>query len=73
MYECSVRFGAEVSGVVGLQGQASALLASMNCLRLVEPQYAWVVRPKAVVKSQQVIRLLSIGLMIAKTFRLPIP
>lgn len=45
MYEYGMRLGQEVSGLKGLQKQAKCYLACMNALRLVDPKYAWIVKP----------------------------
>ena len=45
MYEYGVRQGREISGLKGLQKQAKCYLAALNALRLVSPEYAWIVKP----------------------------
>ena len=45
MYECGRRVACEVLGLVGLQRQAKCYLAAINCLRLVDSKYAWIVQP----------------------------
>ena len=45
MYEYGMRVGIEVPGLKGLQCQAKCYLAALNALRLVDPQYAWIVHP----------------------------
>lgn len=45
MYEYGMRLGNEVAGLKGLQKQAKCYLAAMNCLHLVDPRYAWIVKP----------------------------
>ena len=45
MYECGRRLGVEVSGLKGIQRQAKCYLAALNALRLVDPNYAWIVQP----------------------------
>ena len=45
MYEYGVRIGQEVGGLRGLQKQAKCYLATLNSLRLVDPKYAWIVKP----------------------------
>lgn len=45
MYEHGTRLGREVPGKRGLERQAQCYLATMNVLRLVKPEYAWIVKP----------------------------
>ncbi|XP_070200542.1 nuclear pore complex protein Nup160-like isoform X2 [Littorina saxatilis] len=45
MYEHGLRLGREMAGVRGLQRQAQCYLVAMNVLRLVHPDYAWIVKP----------------------------
>ena len=45
MYEHGLRLGREMSGVRALQRQAQCYLVAMNTLRLVQPEYAWIVQP----------------------------
>ncbi|XP_052066058.1 nuclear pore complex protein Nup160-like isoform X1 [Mytilus californianus] len=45
MYEHAMRLSRECSGKRGLQRQAQCYLAAMNALRLVDSQYAWIVKP----------------------------
>ncbi|XP_052227575.1 nuclear pore complex protein Nup160-like isoform X1 [Dreissena polymorpha] len=45
MYEQGMRLGREVSGRVGLQRQAQCYLAALNALRLVRPEYSWIIKP----------------------------
>ncbi|GFT71586.1 nuclear pore complex protein Nup160 [Nephila pilipes] len=45
MYELAMRFGREVVSLKGLKKQVSCYLASINCLHLADPQYAWIVKP----------------------------
>ena len=40
-----MRLGIEVSGLKGLQKQAKCYLAALNTLRLVNSNYAWIVKP----------------------------
>ena len=47
MYEHGMRLGREVPSRQGLQKQALCYLAAMNALRLVNPMYAWIVKPTA--------------------------
>ena len=45
MYEYGLRVGQELSNLKGLQQQAKCYLAMINALRLVDPKYAWIVKP----------------------------
>ena len=45
MYEHGLRLGQELPGIRGLQRQVQCYLAAMHALRLVKPEYAWVVKP----------------------------
>jgi len=45
MYECGMRLGTELFTLEGLKRQAKCYLACLNCLKLVKPQNAWIVRP----------------------------
>ncbi|GBM72884.1 Nuclear pore complex protein Nup160 [Araneus ventricosus] len=45
MYELAIRFGREVVSLKGLKKQVSCYLAAINCLHLVDPQHAWIVKP----------------------------
>ena len=45
MYEYGMRLAQEVPGRKGLQRQAKCYLAAMNSLRLVNENYAWIVKP----------------------------
>uniref|UniRef100_A0A670YW07 Nucleoporin 160 n=1 Tax=Pseudonaja textilis TaxID=8673 RepID=A0A670YW07_PSETE len=45
MFEYGMRLGREVRTLPGLQKQANCYLAAINCLRLIRPQYAWIVQP----------------------------
>lgn len=45
MYEHGMRLSRECPGKRGLQRQAQCYLAAMNALRLVDPNYAWIVKP----------------------------
>eukprot|EP00062_Callorhinchus_milii_P024732 gi/632984957/ref/XP_007909410.1/ PREDICTED: nuclear pore complex protein Nup160 isoform X1 [Callorhinchus milii] len=47
MFEYGMRLGQEVRTLHGLQKQANCYLTGINCLRLIRPQYAWIVRPAA--------------------------
>jgi hypothetical protein len=52
MYEHGMRLGREVPSRLGLQKQVQCYLAAMNALRLVDPVYAWIVKPTACSESQ---------------------
>ncbi|KAK0152332.1 Nuclear pore complex protein Nup160 [Merluccius polli] len=45
MFEYGMRLGREVRTQRGLQKQVNCYLAALNCLRLIRPQYAWIVQP----------------------------
>ncbi|KAJ8344194.1 hypothetical protein SKAU_G00315230 [Synaphobranchus kaupii] len=45
MFEFGMRLGREVRTRHGLQKQVNCYLAAMNCLRLIRPDYAWIVQP----------------------------
>ncbi|XP_035252589.1 nuclear pore complex protein Nup160 [Anguilla anguilla] len=45
MFEFGMRLGREVRTLQGLQKQVNCYLAAMNCLRLIRPDYAWIVQP----------------------------
>nr|XP_046249005.1 nuclear pore complex protein Nup160 isoform X1 [Scatophagus argus] len=45
MFEFGMRLGREVRTRVGLQKQVNCYLAALNCLRLIRPEYAWIVQP----------------------------
>ncbi|XP_020647772.3 nuclear pore complex protein Nup160 isoform X1 [Pogona vitticeps] len=45
MFEYGMRLGREVRTLPGLQKQANCYLAAVNCLRLIRPEYAWIVQP----------------------------
>ncbi|XP_069037691.1 nuclear pore complex protein Nup160 isoform X2 [Lepisosteus oculatus] len=45
MFEYGMRLGREVRTRHGLQKQVNCYLAAMNCLRLIRPEYAWIVQP----------------------------
>ena len=57
MYEYGMRLGQETTGLKSLQKQAKCYLAALNALRLVDPAYAWIVKPAA---AQQV-RVVPLG------------
>lgn len=46
-YEYAKRLGQEVNGIESLKKQADFLLLTINSLKLVEPNYAWIIRPVA--------------------------
>ena len=54
MYERGLRLSQEVPGLRSLQQQAQSHLAALNSLYLVQPEYAWIVKP---VLRQQAQRL----------------
>ncbi|CAI5668446.1 unnamed protein product [Oreochromis niloticus] len=45
MFEFGMRLGREVRTRHGLQKQVNCYLAALNCLRLIRPEYAWIVQP----------------------------
>lgn len=45
MFERGLRLSQEVPGLKSLQQQAQCYLSTLNCLRLVRPEYAWIVKP----------------------------
>nr|XP_043873458.1 nuclear pore complex protein Nup160 [Solea senegalensis] len=45
MCELAMRLGREVRTLLGLQKQVNCYLAALNCLRLIRPEYAWIVQP----------------------------
>ncbi|KAM4617495.1 nuclear pore complex protein Nup160 [Discoglossus pictus] len=45
MFEYGMRLGREVRTLRGLQKQVNSYLACLNCLRLIRPEYAWIVQP----------------------------
>ena len=45
MYERALRLSLEVPGLRSLQQQAQSYLAALNSLYLVQPEYAWIVKP----------------------------
>ncbi|KAM4572900.1 nuclear pore complex protein Nup160 isoform 2-T2 [Odontesthes bonariensis] len=47
MFEFGMRLGREVRTRLGLQKQVNCYLAALNCLRLIRPEYAWIVLPAA--------------------------
>nr|XP_055048716.1 nuclear pore complex protein Nup160 [Misgurnus anguillicaudatus] len=47
MFEYGMRLGREVRTLLGLQKQVNCYLAALNCLRLVQPEYAWIVQPSS--------------------------
>lgn len=53
MFEYGMRLGREVRTLRGLQKQVNSYLASLNCLRLIRPEYAWIVRPSSGAASER--------------------
>ncbi|XP_071956032.1 nuclear pore complex protein Nup160-like [Antedon mediterranea] len=53
MYEYGMRLGQEVIGEKALQQQAKCYLAAMNSLRLVDTDYAWIVKPVCIEPNRQ--------------------
>ncbi|XP_033095600.1 nuclear pore complex protein Nup160-like [Anneissia japonica] len=53
MYEYGMRLGQEVIGERALQQQAKCYLAAMNSLRLVDPDYAWIVKPVCIQPNRE--------------------
>uniref|UniRef100_A0A8C2HHC3 Nucleoporin 160 n=1 Tax=Cyprinus carpio TaxID=7962 RepID=A0A8C2HHC3_CYPCA len=47
MFEYGMRLGREVRTLRGLQKQVNCYLAALSCLRLVHPDYAWIVQPSS--------------------------
>ncbi|XP_068947747.1 nuclear pore complex protein Nup160 [Petaurus breviceps papuanus] len=47
MFEYGMRLGREVRTLRGLEKQGNCYLAAINCLRLIRPEYAWIVQPAA--------------------------
>ena len=45
MYECAMRLNVEGMGELGLRHQAKCYLACLNCLRHIQPDQAWIVKP----------------------------
>lgn len=45
MFEYGMRLGREVRTLGGLEKQGNCYLAAINCLRLIRPEYAWIVQP----------------------------
>lgn len=45
MYECAMRVGTEMVNLAGLKQQLKCYLATLNALRLVNADYAWIVKP----------------------------
>ncbi|KAG1673917.1 Nuclear pore complex protein Nup160 [Nymphon striatum] len=48
MYEYGMRLGREITGVKGLQKQVKCYLTAINALCLVNPKYAWIIKPVTV-------------------------
>ena len=51
MYEHGMRLGREVPGKQGLQRQAQCYLSALNALRLVKPEYTWIIKPTPLPQS----------------------
>ena len=51
MYECAMRLGTETFSLQGLEKQVHCYLASLNALRLVNSNYAWIVKPVLKISS----------------------
>nr|XP_048284257.1 nuclear pore complex protein Nup160 [Myodes glareolus] len=47
MFEYGMRLGREVRTLRGLEKQGNCYLAAINCLRLIRPEYAWIVQPSS--------------------------
>ncbi|CAN9498665.1 unnamed protein product [Ophioblennius macclurei] len=47
MCELGLRVGRELRSLVGLQKQVNCFLTALTCLRLITPEYAWIVQPAA--------------------------
>lgn len=47
MCELGLRVGRELRSLLGLQKQVNCFLTALTCLRLISPQYAWIVQPAA--------------------------
>ncbi|XP_075401825.1 nuclear pore complex protein Nup160 [Tenrec ecaudatus] len=47
MFEYGMRLGREVRTLRGLEKQGNCYLAALTCLRLIRPEYAWIVQPAA--------------------------
>ncbi|CAJ1055772.1 nuclear pore complex protein Nup160 [Xyrichtys novacula] len=45
MFELGMRLGREVRTRLGLQKQVNCYLSALTCLRLIRPEYAWIVQP----------------------------
>uniref|UniRef100_A0A673IUA0 Nuclear pore complex protein Nup160-like n=1 Tax=Sinocyclocheilus rhinocerous TaxID=307959 RepID=A0A673IUA0_9TELE len=54
MFEYGMRLGREVRTLRGLQKQVNCYLAALSCLRLVHPDYAWIVQPSHQPKTRMV-------------------
>lgn len=73
MYEFGMRLGREVRTRLGLQKQVNCYLAALNCLRLIRPEYAWIVQPAfgAVVHTQTHTRTVFRRLLFDRAVLLP--
>lgn len=47
MFEYGMRLGREVRTLRGLQKQVNCYLSALNCLRLIRPEYAWIIQPSS--------------------------
>uniref|UniRef100_A0A673J4P1 Nuclear pore complex protein Nup160-like n=1 Tax=Sinocyclocheilus rhinocerous TaxID=307959 RepID=A0A673J4P1_9TELE len=56
MFEYGMRLGREVRTLRGLQKQVNCYLAALSCLRLVHPDYAWIVQPSSGAATTLIIR-----------------
>lgn len=64
MFEFAMRLGREVRTQQGLQKQVNCYLSALNALRLIRPEYAWIVQPTsgAVVRT----RIIQFGATMAR-------
>ena len=53
MYECAMRIGTEMVSLAGLKQQVRCYLAALNALKLVNPDYAWIVKPVLKIMDSQ--------------------
>ena len=51
MYECAMRISTEMVSMRGLQQQVRCYLACLNALKLVNKDYAWIVKPVLKISS----------------------
>lgn len=59
MFERGLRLSQEVSGLKSLQQQAQCYLSTLNTLRLVRPECAWIIKPAATLAREKEIAGLS--------------